>query len=173
HTPPRLTRLRPGGLVLLALIVVTEAAIPLGSAAAEITKPPPDPDAVIVVENRSPRAVIVTAGNLFVARSDLSFAAACGGMVKIQIRESDYQSDGRLMAMIAIDESGRRDAWTATAAQSETFGGSNSMIPIWSRGDLAGTLPLKLVVHPDLTVDTSPSAATGCTPNPSALPAGG
>jgi succinate dehydrogenase hydrophobic anchor subunit len=173
HAPPTGWLLRPAGLGLVVLVVVGEAAVPLGTAAAGLANPAPDPNAVLVVHNLSARAVVVLAGDLFDTRSDSGFAAPCGGVVRLPIVSADYQSDGRLMAMIAIDQSGQLDAWTNTSqGPSETYLGSYSMTPIWSHGDLAGTLPLALVVHPDFTVDASLPAPAPCTPNPSAMPGG-
>jgi len=172
---PAQLRLNPVGLGLVALIVIGAAAVPLGAAAAELAKPAPDPNAVIVVHNQSPRAVLVLAGNVFFGtRSDTTFVAPCGGVARIPVTPADYQDDGRLMAMVAIDQSGQLDAWTALSpAASATYDGSYSITPVWSSGELAGTLPLELVVHPDLTVDSSLPTPASCTPNTSAMPAGG
>lgn len=164
---------RLAGVALVTLVVLTEASGPLGTAASELTKPGPDPNAVIVVENQSPRTVIVIAGSILATRGDSSFVGACGGTASVQIVPADYESDGRLMVFVAIDESGALDAWAAMSpAPSDLYTGSYGITPIWSRGDLAGTLPLHLVVHPDFSVDTVATSSAPCTPNPGALPAG-
>jgi len=171
---PGRSMLRSAGPAVLALILIGEAAAPLGTVAAELAKSAPDPNAVIVVHNQSPRAVLVLLGGPFVTRSHTTFVTACGGVARIPVAPADYESDGRLMAFIAIDASGQLDAWAATEpAGTVAYDGSYSISPIWSRGELAGTLPLELVVHPDLTVDTSVPSPASCTPNASAGPAGG
>ena len=171
---PSRSMLRSAGPALVVLILVGAVAGPIGTLAAELTKPAPDPNAVIVVHNQSPRVVLVMVGDLSQTRTGTSFIASCGGVARIPVTSADYQPDGRLMAFIAIDPSGQLDAWSAVSPDpSETYLGSYSMTPIWSDGRLAGSLPLELVVHGDFSVDTSVPSATPCTPDPKATPAGG
>ena len=108
------------------------------------------------------------------SRSHTTFVTACGGVARIPIAPTDYEADGRLMAFIAIDASGQLDAWAATEpAGTVVYDGSYSPSIAWSSGELAGTLPLELVVHPDFSVDTSLPPPASCTPNASAGPTGG
>lgn len=147
------------------------AAIALGLALAGcVPGAPADDPAIgtIHVVNDSDRAVMAIVGSLLDGNTPIA-ARPCGGTTDLEVGEADIESDGRLMAALAIDPGGGLDvALRAHDGDPAGLDGDFTASPIWSDGTLAGRLPLYLVVAPDLTVTVSstpvaPSAA-GCVP---------
>lgn len=131
--------------------------------------PSHDPRQTIRVLNNTNRAIAVSLGSLLNGSHD-SAVRPCGGELTLAVAPADYTDDGRLMAFLARDESGSLDvALKAYRGDPADVPGNFNVALFWSRGDLAGRLPVVLTVGPDFTVTegatpgSSPSVPA-CTP---------
>lgn len=88
--------------------------------------------------------------------SPATAARPCGGEVTLAVKPADYETDGRLLAFLAVDSNGMFDA-ALKGYEGDPLDMPGDFLgsPIWSDGTLAGRLPLYLTVAPDLTVTES------------------
>jgi hypothetical protein len=147
--------------------IAASFALVLALGACSPATPSNDPGQVIHVLNDSDRAVMVKTG--FMDDHPGTAARPCGGEVVIAVAPADYEDDGRLMAVLAIDPSGAFDVELKTyEGDPIDMPGTFSASILWSDGTLAGRLPIYLTIASDLTVTESaaPSArsAAACVP---------
>lgn len=151
----------------LAFIVVVPLLMVVAGCAS--ATPTADPGQVIHVRNDSNRAVIVSTGSLLEDHPTTA-ARPCGGEVTLAVSPADYETDGRLLALLAVGSDGTFDAaLKAYDGDPIDMPGNFAALPIWSDGTLAGRLPLYLTVAADLTV-TATGAPTS-QPSVSCVPA--
>ncbi len=152
--------MRIGLTVRLAIVLVPT--LVLAVAGCGSTTPTADPGQVIHVRNDSNRAVIVSSGSMLMSSGSLlnnspaTAARPCGGEVTLAVKPADYETDGRLLAFLAVDSNGMFDA-ALKGYEGDPLDMPGDFLgsPIWSDGTLAGRLPLYLTVAPDLTVTES------------------
>jgi hypothetical protein len=119
--------------------------------------PTQDPAQVVHVQNHSNRAVMVLVGDHILADDTSPSPTAvrpCGDELTLPIHSSDYEDDGRLQMMLAIDQGGLFDqALSRYEGDPASMPGSFTIEPLWSDGTLAGRLPLFLTIGEDLRVN--------------------